>query len=106
MKKLALALDELRVETFSVEPDPDPRRGTVHGHDSLNPDFCATGKYAGCDPGSEYTDCGCGGISGYSCDGPSCAYQVDTCAAPCRFSYVTNCHRCQWDSDHTACIEC
>lgn len=104
MKSLRLDLDDLHVETFSPEPADAADRGTIFGYDSLNPDYCATGKYAGCDPG----DTGGGGISGNSCDGPSCDYMVQTCAGAgtCPFSWITNCHRCQWDSQQTACVDC
>lgn len=36
MKKLALKLDDLAVESFATDEKPDAERGTVHGHYGTN----------------------------------------------------------------------
>ncbi|HEX8693970.1 MAG TPA: hypothetical protein VF746_16220 [Longimicrobium sp.] len=41
MKKLALDLDALRVESFATEAAP-AGRGTVRGHDSIETENCTT----------------------------------------------------------------
>jgi hypothetical protein len=46
MEKLTLKLDELTVESFRTDDDPEEPRGTVHGHYGTNhtQDFsCQTG---------------------------------------------------------------
>jgi hypothetical protein len=39
MKKLSMKVDELRVETFSIQTEPDTRRGTVRAH-AQDSNFC------------------------------------------------------------------
>jgi hypothetical protein len=52
MKKLALDLDGLRVDSFSTSPQPDVARGTVHGlesprtNDPTLPSGCGCGSAA------------------------------------------------------------
>ena len=48
MKKLALQIDHLRVESFETGLAED-RRGTVRGHDTRITEFCAT-PYKPCLP--------------------------------------------------------
>lgn len=67
MKKLALAIEDLTVESFDTAEDAHEGRGTVEGRE--------TG--------------------------------MDTCYdMGCPLSYQTDCHRCAWDSEQTACIYC
>lgn len=96
IKKLKLSVEGLRVETF-VTNSASSTSGTVLGH--------ASNLYTDCTD-TALTLCYCGGPSGYSCEGPSCDVVVDTCYDPCELSYMTNCHRCAYDSDHTRCINC
>jgi len=103
MKKLKLALDELRVDSFDATPNAR-LRGTAYGYDDTL-HFNCTGQS---DCGSCFTtgevsgerscEINCTADGGYTCDDyPSCAY-------PCEFSDATNCHRCTTnESDQTYC---
>ncbi len=68
-----LRLEDLRIESFSVE-EPEPQRGTVQGHLTF-PD---------CD--TDLSIC-CGSWEG-TCGGPTCDF-MHTCATPCGGSYPT-----------------
>jgi hypothetical protein len=96
MKSLKLSLDDLRIETFETTV-PQSRGGTVRAHgETFYP--CASIDYTACaeqcPQNTDLTECYCGGPSGDSCEGPSCAYMDETCVSPCRLSDLTNCHRC------------
>src|SRR5262249_45263961 len=68
MRKLALAIEELDVQSFTTD-EAGTERGTVHGHISQN---CNT-QFAGCT-----NQASCQG--GYTCQGPSCpALSCDNC---------------------------
>ena len=92
MKKLALDLDQLAVESFETSSDR-ARFGTVRGFDLTGTTCgqficdCPTGSGESCQPdlcGTEAcgtTDCGSG--YGHTCDAPSCFYSCPgTCGAP------------------------
>jgi len=53
MKKLALELDELQVETFTTSAEQQPAKGTVQGHYGTN----HTNQYT-CTTTPYYTHCG------------------------------------------------
>jgi hypothetical protein len=93
MKKLTLSLEHLTVESFDTAPTGVDARGTVQAHgDTIAPagDTMAADAFTGTN----------------SCEGPSCDHVVDTCFSPCPMSWITNCHRCAWDSEQTACVYC
>jgi hypothetical protein len=46
MEKIRLDLDELSVESFAVESQPQPQRGTVHAEEASC--ICGTSKIGGC----------------------------------------------------------
>lgn len=77
MKKLALKLEELRVESYDTSSSEPDTRGTVHGHNSLNGtchQTCLTCQVS------------CNGLSCFSCFG-SCALSEcygNSCAATCQ----------------------
>lgn len=101
MKKLALRLEELRVESFETTPGADAaRRGTVRGHgmvpaggvqpgdDDMSP-LCVPSEWETC---PDTCKASCGGTCDRSCEGScnascggSCEYTCDgeTCPAPC-----------------------
>jgi hypothetical protein len=102
MKSLKLSLEDLRIETFETTA-PEPRRGTVRAHEETQeciptiypcPSIDYTACVEQCPQNTDLTECYCGGPSGNSCVGPSCAYMQETCFSPCRVSDLTNCHRC------------
>jgi hypothetical protein len=49
-KKLRLQIETLHVERFDVQPEPAAARGTVHGHETQNPDTCNCGSLGPSDP--------------------------------------------------------
>jgi hypothetical protein len=84
MKKLTLACDDLRVESFDTTADAAPPRGTVQAHATFYPDET-------CDP----TACAsCGGTcyGQYTCPG------YNTCRETCYGWYTCNgydtCYSC------------
>ncbi|HEU0052750.1 MAG TPA: hypothetical protein VFQ39_06220 [Longimicrobium sp.] len=90
MKKLKLDIEELVVDSFeSVAKGARP--GTAFAH-------ADTDGAPGCFPPPTQISCqantcleGCTAYVGFTC-----AFE-DTCAAPCRLSDMTNCHRCTPD---------
>jgi len=74
MKKLALSLEDLAVESFDTTPRPGRTRGTVQAHD-ISDSTCYD------------VDCWCG--TRVSCDG-SC-YDGDSCADTCGDTCVLGC---------------
>lgn len=73
MKKLALKLDDLSVESFETVMDPSSKMGTVRGHHSHNPaDSACWGT--GCNQSAGNDHCG-----GYITEGQSCGYQSECC---------------------------
>jgi hypothetical protein len=88
MKKLTLALDELRVESFQVAPDPDRTRGTVMGAFKNNADSYIA--YDSCGGGG-----GGGGGGGEYTYVESCPMQVtcrDSCT--CTGDVLNTCGNC------------
>jgi hypothetical protein len=90
MKKLALDIDQLAVESFETQPDR-ARFGTVRGFDLTSTTCnqficdCPTGSGESCQPDlCDTADCNSG--YGHTCDAPSCFYSCpgtcggDTCA--------------------------
>ena len=75
MKKLALKLDDLRVDTFGTTPEATAPRGTVHAKADTNYFDCPFSTMDSCGQ-----SCGCSGF--------------ETCPPGCPFSYLTDCHRC------------
>lgn len=74
MKKLTLTFDELRVESFETSSMQAERRGTVHGHFSLN-GSCAYSCGSSCDATCP-DSCGntCQGSCPLSCAGNTCDF--------------------------------
>ena len=73
MKKLALRLDELRVDSFDTSFTQPDRRGTVRGRDSYTWDegpMCWTLQEYSCNPCAESSIMSCGGTCGgdYTCE--------------------------------------
>jgi hypothetical protein len=67
MRKLALKLDELQVESFRTSPGEQPVQGTVRGHQEGDSEYyCPT------------TSCPTqfGNTCQGTCDGPTCGGQV------------------------------
>ena len=66
MKKLVLDLDSLDVQSFSTQPEPKPRPGTVYAHATQPLYTCfycgMSWPYTGC------TDCSCFEV----CQTPAC----------------------------------
>jgi hypothetical protein len=72
MKKLALHLDDLRVETFEPLP-PESVRHTVLGHQGKTPESCN-------DTCPNYDTCG-----GFTCPQPDCTNDsCDSCVHTCK----------------------
>ncbi len=67
MKKLALDLDSLDVQSFATQPERNPKSGTVYAHSRSHGFSCfycgMSWPYTGC------TDCSCFEI----CETPGCA---------------------------------
>lgn len=93
MRKLALRLEELSVETFETGAE-EGRRGTVFANSTTQYQImctCETWEVASCDPNN------CGGGSGATCNtcGDSCGcdqtWEFQTCAT----GYQINCG-CWW----------
>lgn len=87
MRKLTLALDALRVESFATAGARSSGEGTVHGRSMVtNEPTCQSADPAYCTGyGTCYATCqGCGGSSGTcgascaSCD-PSCVFSCWPC---------------------------
>jgi hypothetical protein len=94
MKKLALKLDDLQVDTFGTMPDATKRQGTVHanGCNDTADVYNCTGVWSSCHTNDTYFDCPFSGMN--SC-GETCGCSGDeTCAPACPLSYWTDCHRC------------
>lgn len=82
MKKLALKLDELRVDSFATESKQLDLRGTVEGHNSLN----------GTCPFTCYTcQASCPGSCAYSCQGTCAGTCQNTCPGTCVYTCGNTC---------------
>jgi len=79
MKKLELNLDDIHVESFPAEPEPERRAGTVHGHGSSEDTGCTyenRSECVNCDTFYScnvtcYDSCSCGVTDWYA----TCACQ-------------------------------
>jgi hypothetical protein len=91
MKKLALKLDDLQVETFDPSSTKPEVRGTVEGHESLN-GTCGQSCYT--------CQVSCNGLSCFSCNGScemsvcygqSCFGTCNTCQGSCYATCYATC---------------
>jgi hypothetical protein len=90
MKKLTLALDELKVQSFGTTPELGNARGTVHGASGCRyTDGDCSAFWSTCDADGGSAFCPVTGMM--SC---GCSNEPETCAAPCKVSDMTDCHRC------------
>lgn len=91
MKKIALSLDSLQVESFDTTSGHDALRGTVQGASGDTTLPCQAGTYEGgtCDSTCNQIACGCTaggphqGTCDYSCGGTCFGEGGDTCAFTC-----------------------
>jgi hypothetical protein len=83
MKKLALKLDELRVDSFGTEAPEEKGRGTVHGHSLGGTCYytCYTCQ-ASCGGSCQVS---CAGSCWDSCQG-GCGNTSYSCAATCHYT--------------------
>lgn len=90
MKKLMLALDELRVESFATEKGRPAGRGTVRGHSTLVLEDSEGCVHTDACPSTEYLDCTLSGCpdTGWQ----ECGYSYGgTCGASPPQSYYAGC---------------
>ena len=83
MKKLALRLDDLTVESFSTAT-ADALPGTVHGNDWTVVGGCATDEYQSCDGSCPHL----GSCNEATCNHNTC---MDTCNASCGGTCYATC---------------
>jgi hypothetical protein len=104
MRKLKLALDELKVESFSVSP-PDGRSGTVHGR---NRDTNTTGPVESVDACETVGTCMgptycCAATWEQTC-AQSC-YQTAECGDSCWTWWCSTCNTCQATCEGGSCTD-
>jgi hypothetical protein len=110
MAKLKLTLDDLKVESFTANT-ARTRRGTVNANEYTEGYTCDFNACGGTLPGACDTNMlGCGS-GGHTCDqfctgADFSCHDYRTCAAPCKLSDATNCHRCTDNqSDYSICAD-
>ena len=92
MKKLKLALDDLRVDTFTPVDEQASLRGTVRAASACRySDINCTDYFSTCEAGGGTTLATGIPINTYE---ESFCHCSDVYSCECKFSEASNCHRC------------
>jgi len=83
VKKLALDIDELKVESFGTADGVEARRGTVHGRTG---EWWCGGTDYGCGGGTDWITC----ASCETCNSPSCL-EPTLCYRTCAETFEETC---------------